>query len=436
MKTVYKLIVKEYKLLVNDRLGMVLTFIIPLALIFIWGLVFGKIGSGSQKLRIAFVNSSDAPISRKIERALDSSKTFVLLKSYEDEKGKRIKFDTSNVQDYVKRGRVSAALVIPVDAYTDTSSGLKLKFYYDPKNESEMQMMQGLLQQTIMSEIPDLFLQGMQRQAIKYLGADSGKAFNEAIAGTVGKYFKIDPKLIKIPSLSDTNNFGGSDKAEGNKFFQNILQFEQIQLVGRDIANPWATRNVAGWAMMFLLFTLTATSSSLFDEKKSGVILRILASPISRVQILWSKYLFNMSLGFIQLSVLFLGGSLLYQINIFSNIFNLTLIIVAAATACTAFGMLLAAVSRTAAQANGLGMFLILSMSSIGGAWFPTAFMPDFIQNISKGTIVYWAMDGIQQVLWRGVGTVEIIPNLAILLGMAMLITSVSVWQFKKGHVF
>lgn len=420
MKSIYKLIVKEYKLLVNDRVGMMLTFIIPLVLIFIWGLVFGKIGSGSQKLRLAFVNSSDAPISRKIERALDSSKTFVLLKSYEDEKGERIKFDTSNVQDFVKRSRVSAALVIPVDAYTDTSSSLKLKFYYDPKNDLEMQIMQGLLQQTILTEVPDIFTQGMQKQAIKYLGADSGKAFNDAIAATVGKYFK-----------SDTIR---NEKADN--IFQNALQFEQIQLVGRDIVNPWATRSVGGWAMMFLLFTLTATSSSLFDEKKSGVILRILASPISRVQILWSKYLFNMSLGFIQLSVLFLGGSLLYQINIFSNVFNLMLVVVAASTACTAFGMLLAAVSRTSAQANGLGMFLILSMSSIGGAWFPTAFMPDFIQTISKGTIVYWAMDGIQQVLWRGVGTVEIIPNIAILFGMAMLITSISIWQFKKGHVF
>lgn len=422
--------------MLNDRLGMMLTFIIPLALIFIWGLVFGKIGSGSQKLRLAFVNLSDAPISSKIESALDSSKTLVLLKSYQDETGKRIKFDTSSVQDYVKRGRVSAALVIPVDAYTDTSSGLKLKFYYDPKNDFEMQLMQGVLQQTIMSEIPDLFLQGMQRQSIKYLGTDSGKAFNDAITGVIEKYFSNDKKLSQIPSVSDTSNFSLTKNKEENNFFQNILQIDNVQLVGQDIANPWATRNVGGWAMMFLLFTLTATSSSLFDEKKSGVILRILASPISRVQILWSKYLFNMSLGFIQLSVLFLGGALMYKINIFSNIFNLALIIAAAATACTAFGMLLAAVSRTAAQANGLGMFLILSMSSIGGAWFPTAFMPDFIQTISKGTIVYWAMDGIQQVLWRGVGTGEIVPNIAILLGMAILITSVSIWQFKKGRVF
>jgi len=59
-------------------------------------------------------------------------------------------------------------------------------------------------------------------------------------------------------------------------------------------------------------------------------------APISRVQILWGKYLYNMSLGFIQLIVLFIAGSLLFKIDILSNFFNLVLVVIAAATACTA----------------------------------------------------------------------------------------------------
>ncbi|HEY6191799.1 MAG TPA: ABC transporter permease, partial [Bacteroidota bacterium] len=127
---------------------------------------------------------------------------------------------------------------------------------------------------------------------------------------------------------------------------------------------------------------------------------------------------------------------LLFKIDIMSNFVNLTLILVAAAMACTSFGMLLSAVSKTSSQANGLGTFLILTMSSIGGAWFPTSFMPGYIQTISKGTIVYWSMDGFLQVLWRGAPLVDILPNLGVLLAIATVITSVSVLQFKKGHVF
>ena len=434
MKTIIKLVLKEYRLFWGDRVSVTMTFIIPIALIFIWGLVFGNMGSGSERLHLAFVNNSTSSIAKKIERVLDSSKTFVLIKSYEDENGRRIKFDTSSVQEYVKKGSVSAALVIPVDAYTDTTVGLKLKFYYDPKNDMEMQIIQGVLQQTIMSEVPDIFMKGMQKQAIRYLGVDSGKAFNTEIASTVGKYFKIDPKWLKTYSFDDSNYQAGKEQQKA--YFQNILQLDKIQLVGQDIANPWATRGVGGWAMMFLLFTLTGSATSLFDEKKSGVVLRILSAPISRADILWSKYAFNVSLGLIQLCILFIAGSILYKIDIFSNTFNLILVITASAIACTAFGMFLAAISRTTAQASGFGTFLILAMSSIGGAWFPVSFMPDFIQTISKVTIVYWSMDGIQQVLWRGVSTLEILPNLGVLCGMAFVISLISLWQFKKGHVF
>lgn len=434
MKTVLALIVKEYKLFWSDRVSVSLTFLIPIVLIAIWGSIFGNLDSGPQDLRMAFMNASAAPIAKTIEKVLDTTRTFRLVKSYQDDRGAEVVFDTVSIRDYVRKGNASAALVIPADAYTDTSIGLKLKFYYDPKNEMEMQIIQGVLTQTIMSQLPGAFIDGMQRRAVRFLGIDSGVAFNTGIRSLVSRYFKIDTGKIKFPSLTDSVSFGGVNG--GKDFFKNVLDFESEQVVGKNVANPMATRSVGGWAMMFLMFTLTGSASSLFDEKKSGVVLRILAAPISRVQILWSKYLYNMSLGFIQLVVLFVFGSLLFKIDIMSNLVNLILIVIAAATACTSFGMLLSAVSKTSSQANGLGTFLILAMSSIGGAWFPPSLMPGFIQAFSKLTIVYWSMDGFLQVLWRGAPLADILPNLGVLLGIAALITGISVLQFKKGHVF
>jgi ABC-2 type transport system permease protein len=435
LKTILKLILKEYRLFLSDRVAVSLTFLVPMLLIALWGAIFGRADSGATNLRLAFLNASNTPAARNIERVLDTTKTFRLVKSRQDENGKEIPFDTASIRDFVRKGNAPAALVIPPDAFTDTSFGLKLKFYYDPKNDMEMQIIQGVLTQTIMSQIPNVFMKGMQRRAVAFLGIDSGKAFNSAIASTVGKYFGIDASQA-FTSLNDTDgSFFKRSGARGD-FFKNIMDFQSEQLVGKNIANPWATRSVGGWAMMFLLFSLTASSVSLFEEKQSGVVLRILASPISRVQILWGKYLYNMSLGFIQLIVLFIAGSILFRIDIFSNLLNLVLLLIAAATACTAFGMMLAAVSKTSSQARGLGTLLILTMSSVGGAWFPTSFMPDFIQAFSKLTIVYWSMDGFLQVLWRGAPFVDILPNLVILLGIAALITSVSIWQFRKGRVF
>ncbi len=219
-------------------------------------------------------------------------------------------------------------------------------------------------------------------------------------------------------------------------FFKNIVKLDKEQLVGKEVSNPNATRSVGGWAMMFLLFSITASATSLFDERNSGVTLRILSAPVSRADILWSKYLYNISLGIIQLIVLFLAGYALFNIDIFSNFGNLFLMIVCSSAAATAFGMVLAAFSKTNAQANGLGTFLILTMSAIGGAWFPTFLLPEFIRVLSKFTIVYWSVEGFLQVLWNGSGFLEILPYLGILIGIGVLVNVVSFWRFKKGDIF
>ena len=436
MKQVYRLFKSSYRIFWNDKVSVALTFIVPLVLMSIFGAVFGGSGSGPQGIGLAVLNQSSSPIAKHIESSLDTMKVFRIIKSFQTDSGKTILFDTLSIQDYVRNGKASAALVLPPDTYADTSAGLYVKFYYDPKNDIEMQTVKGLIQQLVFSQFPSVMTQSMLQQAEHYLGKQSGRIFNRSMASLVHTYFKIDTNRLLHPSLSNFN-FTSMDSSQGStNFLKNIVRMESQQLIGKEMKNPWATRSVGGWGIMFLMFTLTATSSSLFDERRSGVLMRLLTSPVSRTHILWNKYLFNLSLGIIQLLFMFLFGWVMFQVDIFSNFFNLLLIIIAASVACTALGMLIAAFSQTRQQANGLGTLLILSMSAIGGAWFPTSFMPSTIQFFSKLTVVYWSIEGFMEVLWRGAGFVAIIPHLAVLFGIGAIFNIISVRQFRKGHIF
>jgi ABC-2 type transport system permease protein len=436
LKQVLRLFQNTYRLFWNDKVAVILTFIVPLVLMSLFGSIFGGSGSAPEGIRLAVLNQSTSSIAQRIESTLDTMKAFRLVKTHKNDAGQEVPFDTTSIKEYVRTGNASAALVFPPDAYTDTSMGLSVKFYYDPKNEIETQTVQGLVLQALYSQMPSLMTQSAFRQASRYLGMKPGEDFRRGISSLVGKYFKIDTSLFSNPNRLIERQARGDSSQRGANFLENMIHIEREQLVGKEMQNPWATRSVGGWAMTFLLFTVTAASSSLFDERKSGVMLRLLTSPVSRVQILWSKYLFNMSLGVIQLLFMFGAGWLMFQVDIFSNFFNLILIVIAASVACTSFGMLLASVSQTRQQANGLGTLLILSMSAVGGAWFPTSFMPPTIQFFSKLTIVYWSMDGFLQVLWRGAGTSAIVLNIAILLGIGAVVNAFSVWRFRTGHIF
>jgi ABC-2 type transport system permease protein len=214
------------------------------------------------------------------------------------------------------------------------------------------------------------------------------------------------------------------------------VKIDNVQVAGNDVKSPAATQLVGGWAVQFLLFALTASATALFREKEHGIFQRVLSAPVTRGDVLWSKFLYGICLGLIQLVVLFIAGQVLYGIDVTSHLPMLVLTCVFAAAACTSFGMLIAAVSPTPESARGLSTFAILFMSAIGGAWFPVSFMPQIIQKFSKVTLVYWSMEGFSQVLWAHSSLVEMLPTFGYLALMTALVMAVSVWRFRRGKIF
>ena len=75
-------------------------------------------------------------------------------------------------------------------------------------------------------------------------------------------------------------------------------------------------------------------------------------------------------------------------------------------------------------------------MSAIGGAWFPSTFMPEFIQQFSKLTLVYWSMEGFSAVLWAGQSFTQILPILGVLGAITATVMAITVWRFNRGTLF
>lgn len=419
MRTILILIGTELRVFANDKVAIALTFLVPVVLIYIFGNVFGvgrSDGSGPTGIPIAIVSQTEAPVSAAITAALENEKAFKVRTAKKDDAGIERPLTEPEVRELMRTGNLRYALIFPSDTQSDQFAGVKLKFLNNPRNETEAQTVNGLIQKTIYTSAPEALFTSLQKVA-RTFGGDADA-------------------IVRGMETGNADFLTGRRSAGGESFFQRLIKIESEE-VGRDnVKSPAATRAVGGWAMMFLLFSLTGASTSLFDEKKACLFQRLLAAPVRRTHILWSKYLFGMLLGLVQLVALFVAGRLLFGIDIASNWHNLVLICLAASTACVAFGMLLAAVAPTAAVANGLGTFLILTMSAIGGAWFPTSFMPEFIQQLSKLTIVYWAIDGFLKVLWAGCTTRELLPTLGVLFAIAAVVNTFSVWRFKRGRIF
>lgn len=385
MKNIILLLKKDIIRFKSDKPAVMLTFLVPAVLIIIFGSIFGGGGGSRGKIPLIVVNESDVEFAKYLEDEIDSSSSLRGIKIYTDEEGNEIPITEEKAVELVKNGKYPAALIMPEDFFSDTSTALQFKYYYDPRNEIESQLIQGTIQQTIFTKIPKIFPFLMQREAESFLGNSKADSFKYEIAEMMSGYFGIDSSevLKSMTNFDLTEVMQGADSNSSEEFnpINNLIKFESEQLVGTEVKNPGVTRIVGGWAIMFLLFTLTGAATSIFEEKQEGTLKRLLCMPISNNEFLTAKYIYSILLGIVQLSVLFLFAYFLYDVDIFSNIFNLGIVILVSAAAAVAFGMIITASASSLAQANGIATLFIMVMSALGGSWFPvTLFLNGFKQ--------------------------------------------------------
>jgi ABC-2 type transport system permease protein len=443
MRTIFVLVRKDFANFFRNKAAVSLTFAVPFALIWLFGLVFGvnRTDPGPTDIPLAVVNASANPAAEKLIQALKAEKAFKVITTQVAADKTVRPLREADLAALMRANEFRHAVVIPEDLFSEKTFGLHLKIYTNPRNEIETQLVNGILQKTIFTNVPQLLGQSLIARGRGVVGAENMARFNRATADNIARSFGGDSaqilKNIEQGDFTASLPTGGTGTgAAGDELVSRVIRVESVQVAGQDVKSPAATRIVGGWAMQFLLFALSAAATALFSERDHGIFHRILAGPVSRAQILWSKFVYGICIGMLQLVTLFLAGRILYGIDVEHHAGLLLLTCAFAAAACTSFGMLVAAISSSQEAASGLATFLILLMCAIGGAWFPVTLMPAFIQQVSKLTLVYWAMEGFSQVLWANASFMELLPTLGFLGAITAIVMTIAVWRFNRGNIF
>jgi ABC-2 type transport system permease protein len=85
-------------------------------------------------------------------------------------------------------------------------------------------------------------------------------------------------------------------------------------------------------------------------------------------------------------------------------------------------------------DANGLSVLLAITLSALGGMMVPTFIMPDLMKTLSLFTPHAWALAGYHDIIIRGLGTREVLTEVAILMGFASLFFVMALWRFRFGE--
>jgi ABC-2 type transport system permease protein len=231
-----------------------------------------------------------------------------------------------------------------------------------------------------------------------------------------------DDQKARLEGAMDRLRARDRSGAEADGAGSGLVAVETRDVVGRTKKNPASALLAAGLGVMFLLFSAAGAGGALIEESESGTLDRILGTRVTMTQLLLGKLLYLSAVAVAQLAVMFVWGQIFFGVELTKHLPGVLLMSVVTALACSSFGLVLAAASRTRIQLVALSNLLILVMSALGGSMVPRYLLSEKIQKLGLVTLNAWAIDGFLKVFWRDEPLGSLAPQVAVLLGAAVLL--------------
>ncbi len=404
----------------RDRVALSLKFLLPIVFFSIFASVFGGQGDAqTRRIDVAVVDEDHSDFSARLVAGLQKETGLRVRTTANGKPGPPL--DVAGAQQTVRAGDVPIAVVIPPGmgvAFQQfglvSGGGPKIRLLSDVSDPIAPQMVLGLLQKVAMTAAPDLMMEGGLRQFERY-------------AGTMTPQQKaaVDDWLPRLRSQGMGASTDGSTAAGGEAAgTAGMLIGVQIEDVMRSQGNRQSLISfyAAGIGVMFLLFSSVAgAGGALLEEAEAGTLERLLSTNMGLTRLIAGKWIFLTLGGIVQLAIMFLWGSLVFKLPLWSHLPGFIVMTAVTAAAASALGMALATLARSREQLSGFSTILVLTMSALGGSMFPRFLMSETMQKIGLVTFNAWAIDGYLKVFWRNAPLWQLWPQVAVLCGLTLV---------------
>ena len=187
----------------------------------------------------------------------------------------------------------------------------------------------------------------------------------------------------------------------------------------------------AGQLITWVFIPLFGISALFAYERQQGTLRRLLTTPASKATFLLGTIVGQVLMALVQMLLLVGFGILVMKLSWGREPLALFVILLTSALAAAAFGTTMGTFIKTESQASGLSVMFGMVFALMGGCWYPLELFPSAIQNAVKVLPTRWAMQGMLDLVLRGGGLQDILPEAAVLLGFAVIFFSVGVWRFR-----
>ena len=197
------------------------------------------------------------------------------------------------------------------------------------------------------------------------------------------------------------------------------LNFEDVMINRDGPKNGYAVTipQAMYWAMMGVVMGF---GLALVQEKTLGTMTRLVAAPITRLQILGGKALGCFVALFFVMTALFAFARLVFDVPIDYPL-KILLALFCVSSGFVGIMMLLAALGKTERGISSLGWGVMMVFAMFGGAMIPLFAMPEWMKAMSDLSPVKWAILSFEGATWRNFSYEELLLPCGIMLMLGII---------------
>jgi ABC-2 type transport system permease protein len=426
MFKLWSTILKDFRILTRDRVGLTLMFVMPIILV----IVITSIQDNTFEL----VNDNKVPLvvcnqdkGESSQELISSIKKLGMFDVY----NLPSKLSAKEIADGMNKKDALVGLVIP----SDFSEKIESK----AKNVSQQALNDfGLDQDTSAKGSDDL------NAITLYYHPVLQESFRYSIQGSLRSVLQI----VESKKILNTLYFSLNEKplptSLENQIINNQIPINEIP-VSRDGSRsiPNATQhNVPAWTIFAMFFVVISLGGNVVKEKLSGSFIRLKTLPTNFSVALFSKQITYLLVTLGQVFVIFSLGIFLFpliglpKLNLPADILGLLLVAMISGWCAISYAICIGVFAQTQEQANGFGAVSIVILAALGGILVPSFAMPDSFQGIMKVSPLHWCLESFYGLFLEGGSFSDILMDvLPLIFIIIVLQTTVFIGLKKKNLI-
>jgi ABC-2 type transport system permease protein len=414
------LVRRDLRLFFLDKRAMTMSFVAPIVIASFFGYLFGGVSNDREqaKIAVAAVDGDGSAVSKRVIAALAGERLLAVKPATLDE-----------ARAAVRAGKTTVAAVIPagfgeraVRGFFRNAAKPEIELLYDPSHATELAMVRGVLAQHVMESV----------SAEATSGNYVEQSLHDAESATGLNATDRQSLLVLLQGVrAFQQRSASSTPAAGSGFNMPYSVREEAVTARKGVTYNSMAHSFAGMSVQFVLFMGIDAGMIVLTQRRSGMWKRLQAAPVSRFLVIGSRAASATLIATIILAVVFLFARVAFGVKIEGSFAGFGGVCVAFSLMTATFGLLVAVLGKTPEGTRGIAILVTLVLVMLGGSWVPTFIFPQWLQRLTVAVPTRWAVDGLDGMVWRGLGFTAALTPIAVLLGFAALFSLIAVWRFR-----